>query len=482
MDSRVLRRKKCKAIRARAVVLSTSALAISCLLSSCTLEPPDKKVAGLAPVVATESGSYYTVESGTITATLTGTGQMVPTKTTSLYFQNVSGPLEKLNFKLNDLVKAGDLFAEIKPGDLLSRIELQKLTVERGKLRLQRMDGSDIGKLQLEVQLAQMRLDDLVEAAKGVAEENELALQKAELAHQQSQVQLASAEKAKQIAATDVSAAQNNISLTRAQLQQEQAELSIKSAQLSIDVAELTLEGIRKSNDKKAKAAAREIEKSKLSLEQLKNELATAQKNFELDKKQAQLEQQSAELTLKQLEQSLQSSKLYVPVDGIVSFISNISITDIVGSGQLLAKIADPSALVFKFTSPDAKYVTGPTSATLSIGGEKYEVDIYTPQAGDMLESNASTSANSASQLYVKFKQGVPELKFNEIVQAQLEVKKDNVLFVPKTSVRVENGKIVVNVQKDKEVMTVEVARGIEGEQTVEIVNGLNKGDRIIRR
>lgn len=481
MDSRALRRKKYKAIRARAVMLTTSALAISCLLSSCTFGLPDKNEVEFAPVAATDSGSYYTVEPGAITATLTGTGKIVATKTTSLYFHNVSGPLEKLNFKLNDPVKAGELFAEIKPEDLLSRIELQKLAVEKGKLRLQQMDGSDIDKLKLEVELAQMQLEDLIEAEKETAQKNEWALKKAELSRQQSQIQLESSEKSKQIAEAEAAAAKDGAS-TQMKLRLEIADLSMRSAQLSIDVADLTLEEIRKSNDQKAKDLAREIERSKLRLENLKSQLATAQKNLGLSQKQAELEQQTAELTLKQLEQSLQNSKLYVPVDGVVSFMSNVTATDIVSSGQLLAKIANPNELVLQFTALDAKYVTEATSATLMIGGEKYEVDIYTPQPGDLLEQGTTNATNNMSSLYLKFKQQPPELKFNDLVQAQLEVKKDKALVIPKTSIRIENGKILVNVLRDKEVVSVEIARGIEGEQTVEVVNGLVKGDRIVRR
>src|SRR5690606_9824699 len=129
------------------------------LQTSCTMAPVNQQTTFDPTAVqgAGISSNYYTVEKGTAVTTLLGNGMIVPTKTTSLYFNNVSGPLEKINFGLNDAVKKDDLFAEIKPTDILNRIELQRIAVEKGKARLEflKTKPADTKKADKGIELAQ---------------------------------------------------------------------------------------------------------------------------------------------------------------------------------------------------------------------------------------------------------------------------------------------------------------------------------------
>jgi multidrug efflux pump subunit AcrA (membrane-fusion protein) len=482
--------------KARLSYLMISALAVPLILTSCSLGLNKQAVVKQTAVPAVGEANYYTVDKGSIATTLIGTGKIAPTKTTSLYFNSVSGPLDKLNFTLNDQVKTGDLVAELLPTDLQNRIDIQKIVVEKGKLRLLQLDDTGIENLKRSIELAQLELVLLLEQQKNLPAKNDLSLKKAKLALEQFQYQSNSTKISKQISDLDLTSIQKKKNqqqgvnttteedLKRTELRVEQANVALKMIQISIDIAQLALDEIAKTNDEQSKKAAQDIQKNKIGLEQLKLQLESAQKNKEHSRQQAELDQASAVLTLKLLEQNLENSKLFSPVNGLISYMSNTSITDIVGSGQLLAKIADPNQLVFQFIAVDAKYVTGAKSAILTIGTEKYDVDFYTPQPGDSFDqgNNRSASGNNISNLFVKFKKKAPGLKFDEIVQAQLDVKKDNILLIPKTELRVENGKILVDLLRGKEIVTVEIARGIESETSVEVANGLKQGDKIVRR
>lgn len=543
-------------------------------LTSCTLDSSQQSNINQTIIKEMNTSNYYSVEEGTIKTTLIGSGKIVPTKTTSLYFNNVSGPLESLIFGLNDQVKKDDLFAEITPTDIQNRIESQRIVVEKGKARLQFLNAtpSNTDQTEISIELLQLELEALLEKQKSLPIENDLSLQKAQLAVKQLQTQfkssslsldlaeldwqqdqgsvekikihieqienniasaktsvdqqqevydnlvkngaseddkklaklrldqlqldLANIEKSKKIAQLDLDIAistqnskesgKSKEGLTKSEIRLEQANLALESIQQSIDIATLTLEQTSKSNDEKVKSARNEIKKYKKQLEKLKMQLASQINSNVYEKLQAEYDQQIAEMTLQVLEENLENSKLYSPVDGIVSQLSNFSITDIIGSGQLLAKIADPSKLVFQLSATDAQYVTDASRAVLTIGTEKYNVEFYTPQPGDSFLQNSTMSYsnvnNNASNLYVKFTDKMPELKFEEIVQAQLEVEKDNVLQIPKSYVRVENGKILVDLLKDKEIVTTEIVRGIESDMTVEVMNGLKLGDQILIR
>jgi multidrug efflux pump subunit AcrA (membrane-fusion protein) len=553
-------------------ILIVGTIIIPLALASCSLSlnksQDVKKVANTTNTTNTtyqiDSSNYDEVIKGNVSTTLSGIGQLVATKTTSVYFTNVSGPLSKLNFKINDQVKKGDLFAEILPTDIQYRLELQKVLVEKGRLKLAQMDDSQIKDLKKSIELTQMDLVTLLQQQETQPSKNETALKKAKLALEQFQSQMNTTEQANQnniqklkirleqidndiasakgaidpqqyaydqlvgnnkIVETDdhslaiegpggsrtllpdstareiktakIKLEQLKLSLSNAEKNRAAAELDLKlamapqdqtdinSIQKSIDAAQLSLTEISKTNVERLDEIAQGIQKNKVRLEQLKLELEITQKNDKDNRQQSVLDQKSAELTLANLEQSLANSKLYSPVNGIVSFLDNISVTDIVNSGQLVAKIADPNKLVIQLTAADAKFVTGAKAVTLTIGADKYEVELYTPQAGDLLnQSNSGKDAGStaSSNIYATFKNKFPPLKFGDNVQAQLDLVKNDALVVPKTDVRVENGKILVDVLQGKEIKTVEITRGIETDTQVEVVGGLNLGDKIVRR
>lgn len=538
-------------------------------LTSCALGSNSTSAPAENSIVASKivSSNYHTVEKGTALTTLIGTGKIVPTQTTSLYFNNVSGPLHKLNFGLNDQVKKNDLFAEIMPTGIQNRIEAERLTVEKGKARLKllRSNPTDIQEILKSIELTQSELTNLLDEQKNLPVDNALTLEKARLALEQLGSQMKSSLLSKELAELDgkqdegavekvkirldqikneitsaesaiaqqklvnedlvkTGASQNEIKLASLRLEQlelsltnskknqeiaeldlqlahgtqntegtendlsksdlriKQAELGLESIRKALEIAELSLEQVARSSDENIKATKAEISSTKTRLEQLRLQLASLTKNNEFNLLQAEYDQKSAELSLKILEENLANSQLYSPVDGVVSQLGSYSITDMIGNGQLIAKIADTSKLVFQFTATDARYVTEASRAKLTIGVEEYDVEIYKPQPGDSFLQNNNTNMNDQNHLYVKFKGQIPDLKFEELVQAQIEVEKQDVLLVPITNVRVENGKILVDMLKGKEIVTTEIVRGIETDTMVEVMNGLKVGDQIVLR
>ena len=56
-----------------------------------------------------------------------------------------------------------------------------------------------------------------------------------------------------------------------------------------------------------------------------------------------------------------------------------------------------------------------------------------------------------------------------------------NVLLIPQRAILIKNGKEIVRVLENGEVREVEVKTGIEGnEDEVEILSGLNEGDKVV--
>lgn len=98
-----------------------------------------------------------TVKPENISTEIAGNGYILPAKTTSLYYNNLSGPLKKLYIKQNDQVKVGQPIAEIQVADLQTRIADQETIMKRWKIRISQLD-EDINRAKASMKLANLNL------------------------------------------------------------------------------------------------------------------------------------------------------------------------------------------------------------------------------------------------------------------------------------------------------------------------------------
>lgn len=384
----MLMNRKLKIIRLTYFLIILSMMA---LLSGC---------AGLQGAAATKNpensssnnGTTAEVKTGNISKIISGSGTFVPIKLTSLYFNDLSGPLKKLYVKPNDNIKAGDSVAEIDPQSISKQIASQNVTMQQWTIRkLQNAESvlmADRG-----VKLAQMDLDQ--------------------------------ATKLYNANPTD----DNSQGLAKQQILYDQAVSADKNAKWSRDLAYI---------------------------------------QYKLDQS-----------TLTDLNTKLANSVLKSPVDGIVTFVENLSETEMVNSGRVIARIAEPKNIVLQMLTTDSPYIQNVKNGILTIGSEKYNVELYTPQPGDLLNQTSSNSQVN-NRIYIRFIDKMPNITLDSIVNAALELKKSNVLIVPKAAVREINGKTVVNVYKGSLVDTVNVVRGLEQDGNVEIISGLEAGQKVV--
>lgn len=107
------------------------------------------------------------VKKGNIIKQLTGMATFVSSSTQQLSFSESGGRLLSIDVKLGDTIKPGDVVAHLDPGDLETRIRLQKLNIEKANIALDDAKASaqgDISALKLkmiDVEGAQIQLEQL---------------------------------------------------------------------------------------------------------------------------------------------------------------------------------------------------------------------------------------------------------------------------------------------------------------------------------
>ncbi|MFC4812308.1 efflux RND transporter periplasmic adaptor subunit [Paenibacillus sp. GCM10023250] len=147
------------------------------LMSGCSLLPAQQTT--LQPPLikpAEEKVDAVDVKKGTIEKYFSGTAVVASSHTVPLYYKE-SGRLKALLVSQGDVVKAGQLIAELDRGDLDLRVQLQKLNLERARIALNaaRRDGAtgtDLRLKEIDVEREQLTLDSMLgqlESAKLVA-------------------------------------------------------------------------------------------------------------------------------------------------------------------------------------------------------------------------------------------------------------------------------------------------------------------------
>ena len=147
-------------------------LFLVCLgLGGCFLFPKEERL--LEPPLKTPSKVTYeevAVKRADIVKRLVVEAYFIAREEKSLYFVGREGHLEHIHTTMGDSVRKGDVLAELDVGDLETQIELQRLDLERAKIRAERLalvsaDRFELRLAALDIQEAEVRLQELQRSA-----------------------------------------------------------------------------------------------------------------------------------------------------------------------------------------------------------------------------------------------------------------------------------------------------------------------------
>jgi multidrug efflux pump subunit AcrA (membrane-fusion protein) len=268
------------------------------------------------------------------------------------------------------------------------------------------------------------------------------------------------------------------LQIDAAEARYDAAENTLAEAAYSLDQAKLTAEITDDNAEAMAalKKAALDTAIAMLSLKQ------SPARTVDLAPLSAQINQ--ADIALKIAQQNYKDSQIYAPIDGKVVFIhgdvgQNIGISETtlssfitINAQQLVVEANVPETDIVKVKEKDAVTMTlDALDFTEKLNGEVITVD----QAETIIQGVVYYKIQSVFD--IQDDRVKPGMTVNLDIETD---KKEDVLMIPIRALKYEDSVKYVEVLNNGTPQRVNLETGIENDQYVEIISGLNEGDKVI--
>ena len=460
---------------------------------------------------STELSQVVAVTRGSLTASVSPTGQVASRQQVHLSFDVNRLPVTEVLVVSGQKVKKGDVLVKIDPSSLERAVEQAKASLLSAEEALEKAKepytALELQKARLDLALAEVSLaqareatvDDVLEDAKQALEDA-----RAQLAALQTdtstadqierllwQSNVAEVEHGKMLEGPinteegrdrEVLAYNRMIDARDAlETAKARAALNLLNARDKVRQAERSLAALKAGGSELAVAAVQnKIAQAEYNLARAQDTLSTMEGGA--DAKTVQLAQASydaAKASLEEAQETLESATMVAPFDGTVTSVG-VAVGDLVSSGTKVVTLADLSNLevVATVDETEISQVKVGQSAMITfdaVSGARFTGKVIeVPLVGQLVQNVVSydvvlslEGSGGASLL--------PGMTANvTIVTGQ----RQNVLLLPALAIAQDDSGDVVTLEGSKETVPVQV--GLSNGTYVEVVRGLNEGDKVL--
>lgn len=414
------------------------------------------------PTAIVPVNPVYTAQRGEVVKEMQFTGRVSPTTEKDLFFRT-AGRVRRVLVKTDQLVKKGDLLADLENDNLERDLAAVKLNLARAQSRLddsKRALDAQRARAQLNLEIAQINLQQA--RSQDLTPRKTLAaidLEKAKLALDRAQ------------AAYDGIAWRNDKSASAEAANLQQATLNYSQAKANYDLAVQTIN----NQYFQIQVLDRQVKQAQLALDELNKEADPLLAN----------DVEVAKLNVTKLEAALADAQIVAPYDGRI-----MSLTATEGRAatafQPAMVIGDLSKLEIKanLSSTDVANLAVGMPAKLSLSSRPSEV-----MTGAVVRLPPTTIAAGVNAADVDKSTVVglddagqaARLELGDLVKVTVTVtKKDDALWLPPQAIRTFEGRRFVVIKEGAGQRRVDVKTGIESVDRVEILDGLTTGQQVL--
>jgi len=475
--------------------------------------------------------NLYTVARRTVTASITGSGNLVPATQANVNFK-VAGALTEIDVRVGDHVSAGQKLAAIDSSAQQAALAQAQANVATAQANVQSVEkpltANQVQQLRDNVATALQTYNDMVaqvnltnsqDATQVASDQAQLSADQAALAasfaYQQDKAKLATdqsqiaTDKAKFTADGCVIANApfstnpcmtdfTNVLNDQSAITADESKVTLDGAQVTADQARLNQDAAKQQTDKVS--GQRSVNQAAASLTGARDQLTTQTEARPNQIAAAQAQLASAEAAVLTAQQNLNSTTLYAPMDGDVNSINGV-VGESVGTGggttaeapggqaplptsaasSAFMQIGNVSAMdvVIPFAEADAAriasnqevQVTFDAVPNLTISGHVIAVASSATVSSGVVNYYATITLNQTDK---SLKQGMT-------ANATVVVSKaTNAITVPNLAITRTGGQAYVMVYAAGQQTRTAIDTGVAGDQYTEVTGGLNDGEQVV--
>lgn len=474
--------------------------------------------------------NLYTVSRRTVTASVTGTGTLVPMAQVNVSFK-VSGVLEEVDVKVGDKVKAGQVLARIDSTAEQNAVQAAQANLLTAQANLQAaqqpLTADQIAQLQHSLQTAQQSYNDTVTQVNFTNTQDTTAVNNDQTqltndtqalnnsaTYQQDKQNLTGAKNQLQTDTTkfNTDGCQSQtypysglciadftaVSTDQSAVNTDQNKVNADQTQVNADQNKLNQDTTKQQQDQISGQRSEDQGAASVTNAQDAINTQTVAKPNQVASAQAGLAQAQAALATAQ--QNLAATTLAAPMDGNVNSINGV-VGETVGPGSGVTPqapgtsaplptaaaanafmvIGNTSAMeaVVPFAEPDAAKLSFNQDATvtfdavssLTISGKVLAVASNATQQSGVVNYYVTVALNRTSN---QLKEGMTA-NASVVVQAA-----QNALTVPNLAVTHLGGLAYVNLYSKGQTIQTQIQTGVVGDQFTEVTGGVNEGDQVV--
>jgi HlyD family secretion protein len=474
-------------VRARLLLFAAVLLLAACGQGGASSQPTPTPL----PTPIVPEKPTYTVERGTVVNTLEFTGRVSPVLEQELFFRT-DGFVSDVFFARGDQVQAGDLLAELEIVDLQNRLAQQQVALQTAEVLLAQAEQEVADQLlEAEIDLEKLQL----QLEQNQANDSTANFTTAQVRLQQAERQLAEAQETYDNAwdeardweqymkdPTCLPGQGGPVPCTgqplseRIENDRTSSERALAAAQDNLVVARAEYNDAyanRGVDDIDTQILEKDIELAEHKIEQLKRGVDLL---LDLDVEKAQLE-------IEDIERQIADARLVAPFGGELLSVS-IRSGSVAEAFKTVIVLADPSDLetTAELSNEELGQMSVGQIATIRLrsrpeqdfGGTVRQLPY--PYGGGTAETEDEDTA-----VRIAFDDPDVALEMGELatVVIVLEEKQD-VLWLPPAALRTFQGRTFVVVQDEDGQRRVDVRVGIESDERVEILEGVEEGQTIV--
>jgi multidrug efflux pump subunit AcrA (membrane-fusion protein) len=408
----------------------------------------------------------YTVQLGTVVRTLEFTGRASPTLEQELFFR-ADGFVGDVLVERNAWVQAGDVLAELEIGSLEFQLAQQQLALQTAESNLAQAEQDRADNL-VDAQIALEQLTIQMERAQ--SEDINAPVTIAQIGLDQAILDLEDAQAHYRDVMDGARDWEPYIADTR-----ETAAKALKNAQDNLTIAQINTEQTifgRNSKVYDLQVMTLNLRSAQLAIERLERDI-DPQMTLAISQVQAQIGE---------LERQIADARLIAPFDGQILSIG-IDPGDYASAFSTVIVLADPTELemtaelgaeeLSDMALGQEALITLRNRPDETLNGEVRQLPY--PYGGGTADAGDDDPA-----VHIAI-EGDVELAPGELATVSIVLEeKENVLWLPPAAIRTFQGRDFVVVQLDEGQRRVDVLLGIETEERVEIVQGLEEGQIIV--